>query len=57
MRRKLYIVVISVLTLITISTAFIPLQKNKVTKDSRNNEKNKIVYNHPEAGYIEDIGR
>ena len=56
MRKKIYILIISILTLITISTAFIPIQKVKINKESKDIEKNKIAQSHPEAGYIEEIG-
>jgi len=56
MRKKLYILIVSILTLITISTAFIPFQKVKTEKEGRNIENNKISQSHPEAGYIEEIG-
>jgi hypothetical protein len=56
MKKKIYILVISILTMVMISTAFIPIQRNKVDRTGVTLERNKIIHNDPEAGYIEDIG-
>ena len=55
MRKKFYILIISIISLITITTAFIPIQKSADNKDKRNDIESNI-HDHPEAGYIEEIG-
>ena len=54
MKKKLYIIIISILAIVVISSAFIPLtKKNKITKGIK---QAKVMQNHPDAGYIEAIG-
>ena len=56
MRKKLYILIISIISIITITTAFIPIQTSRVEDQDNKNEINKVVHHHPESGYIEEIG-
>ena len=53
MKKRLYIVFLSLLAIIITSTAFIPLNKNNLEKEYKNVDLAKI---HPESGYIEEIG-
>ena len=50
MKKRLIISFMLVVVIITLSTAFIPF-KNKIKSNTQTN----LV--HPEAGYIENIGR
>lgn len=53
MKRRLHIIIISILAIVIVSTAFIPLT-NKVKKEKE--KRTNVVKIHPEAGYIEEIG-
>jgi len=54
MKKRLYIIIISILAIVIVSTAFIPLTNNyKMEKGKRNANVDQF---HPEAGYIEEIG-
>ena len=55
MKKKLYIILISFLAIVFVSTAFIPLSNNHKIEKSK--KPIKIVQNHPDAGYIEGIGK
>jgi hypothetical protein len=54
MKKKLYIVLISVLAIVIVSSAFIPLSNNY--KIEKGKSHTKVTQNHPDAGYIEEIG-
>jgi hypothetical protein len=57
MRKKFYILIISLISLISVSTAFIPIHLSQAKKKSNNPDSIQMVKNHPEAGYIEEIGK
>jgi flagellar basal body-associated protein FliL len=54
MKKRLYIIILSILAIVIVSTAFIPLTNN-FKKENRKRDAN-VVQIHPEAGYIEKIG-
>jgi len=54
MKKRLYIVILSILAVVIVSTAFIPFTKNFKMEKEKSNAK--VVQNHPESGYIEAIG-
>jgi len=54
MKKKLYIFIISILAIVIVSTAFIPLTNNFKMEERKSNAD--VIQNHPEAGYIEEIG-
>lgn len=56
MKKKFYIVIISIISIITITTAFIPIQSGGIEDKDNKNDKNIIVHQDPESGYIEEIG-
>ena len=54
MRKRLYIFIFSIFSIVIVSTAFIPFTKNfKMEEEKRNAN---VIQNHPESGYIEEIG-
>ena len=55
MKKKFYILIITIISLITISTAFIPMHNDNAEKKYRS-ETDRMIQTHPEAGYIEAIG-
>ena len=55
MKKKIYIIIISVLAIVIASTAFIPLSHTNEIEEGKSSTK--IVQNHPDAGYIEEIGK
>ena len=54
MKKRLYIVIISILTIIVVSTAFIPLTNNLIMEKEKSNAD--VAQPHPELGYVENIG-
>ena len=54
MKKRLYIVLISILTIIVVSTTFILLTNNFIMEKEKSNAD--IAQRHPELGYIEKIG-
>lgn len=52
MKKRIYIIILSILAIVIVSTAFIPLSNN-AEKENSNAD---VVLKHPESGYIEDIG-
>jgi len=55
MRKKFYILIISIISLIIITTAFIPIQSQDGKIPKNNNENKTVIHDGPEAGYIEEI--
>ena len=56
MKKKIYIFIISIISVIIITTAFMPYQSHNIESQEYNKE-NKILNQHgPESGYIEKIG-
>lgn len=55
MKKKLYIVLISILAIVISSTAFIPSSNKFKTVNEKSNAE--ITHTHPDAGYIEEIGK
>ena len=54
MKKRLYIIILSILAIVIVSTAFIPITKN--FKLYKGNSNANVVHSHPESGYIEEIG-
>ena len=54
MKKKLYILLISIFAIAIVSSAFIPLSNNYKIEKTKSNKK--VIQNHPDAGYIEKIG-
>lgn len=54
MKKNLYIIILSILAIVIVSSAFIPFNRNTKMEKERSNAK--VVYSHPESGYIEEIG-
>lgn len=57
MRKKFYIIFIIFFAIVAISTAFIPRQKDNIVKDNTELSTSRTALVHPEAGYIEEIGK
>ena len=53
MKKRTYVVFLWILATIIATTAFIPLNTKHTVKENLNIE---FAKNHPEAGYIEEIG-
>ena len=54
MKKRLYIVILSILAVVIVSAAIIPFTKNFKMEKGKSNAK--LVQTHPESGYIEEIG-
>jgi len=54
MKKRLYIIIISILAIVIVSTAFIPLTNNFRSEKGKRDAN--VAQSHPEAGYIEEIG-
>ena len=54
MKKRFYIVILSILAVVIVSTAFIPLTKNFKMEKGKSNAK--VVHADPESGYFEEIG-
>ena len=55
MKKRFYIVILSILAVVIVSTAFIPLTKNLKIEKGKSNAK--VVHADPESGYFEEIGK
>ena len=56
MKRKIYVFIIGIISLITIATAFIPIQSHDNETLFNNKETKTLIHDGPESGYIEAIG-
>jgi len=56
MKKKIYTILLGVFIIATITSAFIPTNNDVVDMGRNNTHEKAVMQNHPEAGYIEEIG-
>ena len=57
MRKKVYKIFTIFIAVVAFSTAFIPLQKTSIVEGNDELSTSKTALVHPEAGYLEEIGK